>query len=135
MHHPKIEDLVRRDPRYPLEAYEFVFAALTHTQRTLGRKAVPERGREEEHHVSGQQLLWGARDLALHEFGLLARVVFRMWGINNTSDIGQIVFNLISTGLMTKTDRDELRDFADVYDLDEALGDYRIVVPQEEQEA
>jgi uncharacterized repeat protein (TIGR04138 family) len=135
MHHPKIEDLIRTDPRYPLEAYEFVFTALTHTQRMLGRRVVLEAGSEEEHHVTGQQLLWGARDLALQEFGMLARTVFRMWGINNTSDFGEIVFNLIAAGLMTQTERDDRRDFADVYDLDEALGDYRVELPQGAEES
>jgi uncharacterized repeat protein (TIGR04138 family) len=136
MYHPKIDELIRRDPRYPLEAYEFIFAALTHTQRLLGRRMPLDPARQEdEQHVTGPQLLHGARDLALHEFGYLARTVFRMWGINNTSDFGEIVFNLITVGLMTKTDRDDLSDFADVYDLDEALGDYRVVVPQEAEES
>ena len=134
MHHPKIEELIRRDPRYALEAYEFVFAALSHTQRMLGRRVVLEPGQEEEHHVSGPQLLEGARDLALREFGLMARTVFRAWGINRTADFGEIVFNLIAAGLMSKTDRDDRRDFHDVYDLDEALGDYRIELPQEAEE-
>jgi uncharacterized repeat protein (TIGR04138 family) len=134
MHHPKIEDLIRRDPRYALEAYEFVFAALSHTQRMLGRRVVLEPGQEEEHHVSGPQLLEGARDLALAEFGLMARTVFRAWGINATGDFGEIVFNLIAAGLMSKTERDDRRDFVDVYDLDEALGNYRIELPQEAEE-
>ncbi len=133
--HPKLEELVRRDPRYPLEAYEFVFAALTHTQRLLGRNPSPEAGQEDEHHVSGQQLLWGARDLALREFGLLARTVFRMWGINRTDDFGELVFNLVEAGLMSKTSQDDRRDFHDVYDLDQALGEYRIEVPQQAEEA
>jgi uncharacterized repeat protein (TIGR04138 family) len=133
--HPKLEELVRHDPRYPLEAYEFIFAALTHTQRLLGRNPSPEAGREEEHHVSGQQLLAGVRDLALREFGLLARTVFRMWGINRTDDFGNLVFNLVEAGLMSKTSQDDHRDFHDVYDLDTALGEYRIEVPQEAEEA
>src|SRR5437763_454823 len=37
MHHPKLEELVRRDPRYAYEAYEFVFAALNHTLQMLER--------------------------------------------------------------------------------------------------
>jgi len=133
--HPKIEDLIRRDPRYPLEAYEFVFSALAHTQRMLGRRASLEPGREDEHHVSGPQLLDGARDLALREFGLMARVVFEFWGIHRTADFGEIVFNLIAAGLMSKTERDDRRDFHDVYDLDEVLSDYRIELPQEAEEA
>jgi uncharacterized repeat protein (TIGR04138 family) len=133
--HPKLEELVRRDPRYPLEAYEFIFAALTHTQRLMGRNPAPEPGHEDEHHVSGQQLLGGVRDLALREFGLLARTVFRMWGINRTDDFGDLVFNLIDAGLMSKTRHDDRRDFHNVYDLDRVLCEYRIEVPQQAEEA
>ena len=133
--HPKLEELVRRDPRYPLEAYEFVFAALTHTQRLLGRNPSPDAGREDDHHVCGPQLLEGVRDLALREFGLLARTVFRMWGIDRTDDFGELVFNLVEAGLMSKTNQDDRHDFHAVFDLDKALGEYRIEVPQQAEEA
>ena len=138
MHHPKLEELLRRDPRYAPEAYEFVFAALTHTQTMLGWKEAEESGKEAgaERHVSGPQLLMGVRDLALREFGLMARTVFRMWGIDRTDDFGEIVFNLVEAGLMSKTDKDDRRDFHAVYDLDEALTrDYRIEVPLEAQDS
>ena len=46
------------------------------------------------------------RGLAQQEFGLMARVVFRMWGVNATADFGEIVFNLIDAELMTRTDQD-----------------------------
>jgi len=60
-----LDELVRRDSRYSPEAYEFVFVALTHTQKMLGRNPLAvESGREEEYHVSGPQLLEGVRDLA-----------------------------------------------------------------------
>ena len=123
MHDPKIEELVRRDPRYPCEAYEFVFAALACTQKMIGRAAVEgtQPGREEEYHVSGQQLVLGIRDLALREFGMMARTVFRQWGINRTDDFGEIVFNLVEAGLMSKTNEDNRADFRGIYDLDEAL--------------
>jgi uncharacterized repeat protein (TIGR04138 family) len=145
MHHSKLEELVRRDPRYAYEAYEFVFDALTHTQKLLGR--LPEAGsapplsfspppsREEEYHVTGKQLLLGIRDLALREFGLMARTVFRMWGIDRTDDFGEIVFNLIDASLMSRTEQDDRRDFHAVFDLDEALErGYRIEVPQEAED-
>src|SRR5918911_326452 len=108
MHHPKLAELVRRDPRYPYEAYEFVFAALAHTQKALGRAPGDEGGEQAEasHHVSGPELLKGARDFALREFGLMARTVFRRWGINRTDDIGEIIFNLIEANLMSKTPED-----------------------------
>jgi uncharacterized repeat protein (TIGR04138 family) len=136
MHHPKLDELVRRDSRYAIEAYEFVFAALTHTQKMLGQNAPAEGGKEEEHHVTGQQLLLGIRDYALREFGLMARTVLRVWGINHTDDFGEIVFNLVEANLMSKTAQDSRRDFHAVYDLDEALErGYRIEVPQEAEDA
>jgi uncharacterized repeat protein (TIGR04138 family) len=145
MNHPLLDELVRRDTRYPYEAYEFVFAALAHAQKMLGRDTDSEtsgactRGQdpaaEEECHISGPQLLLGVRDLALREFGLMARTVFRLWRINQTDDVGEIVFNLIDANLMSKTPQDNRRDFHAVYDLDQALEfGYRIEVPQEADE-
>ena len=125
-HHPLLEEVVRSDPRYAYEAYEFIDRALQHTQKMLGRErssdATPGDPRL---HVSGRQLLQGARELALAEFGLMARTVFAMWGIHRTADFGNIVFNLIDAGLMSKNDDDTVDDFRDVYDFEEAL-DYRI---------
>jgi uncharacterized repeat protein (TIGR04138 family) len=132
MHHPKLDEVVRRDPRYAFEAYEFVFAALAHTQRLLGRVPPQEGAGERDDHVSGAQLLEGVRDLALREFGLMARTVFRAWGINCTADIGEIVFNLVAANLMKTTAEDSPDDFRDVYDLDQVLvHDYRIEVKTE----
>ncbi|HEY7425113.1 MAG TPA: Minf_1886 family protein [Gemmataceae bacterium] len=132
MRHPKLEEVVRRDPRYTYEAYEFMFAALAHTQRLLGRLPPRESSGEQDYHVSGPQLLDGARDLALREYGLMARTVFRLWGINSTADFGEIVFNLVAANLMSKTAEDCRDDFRDVYDLDQVLvRDYHIDFTEE----
>jgi len=121
----KLEDLVRTNPRYAYEAYEFVFQALHFTQKLLGReppgKAVDPEAVGPHHHVSGQELLEGIRVLALREFGLMARTVFHRWGIDRTDDFGEIVFNLVEAELMSKTSEDNREDFRGVYDLDEAL--------------
>jgi uncharacterized repeat protein (TIGR04138 family) len=122
MYHTGLAEVVRRDGRYAYEAYEFLFHALHHTQKLLGRE--PPAGRREpgpHHHVSGPELLGGMRDLALREFGLMARTVFRLWGIQRTDDVGELVFNLIEAGLMSKTPDDSRQDFCGVFDLDEAL--------------
>jgi uncharacterized repeat protein (TIGR04138 family) len=128
-HHPELADLVRRDPRYAYEAYEFVFEALKHTQKLLGRP-VPEGTAAKagpDHHVTGRELLQGVRDLALREYGLMARTVFHLWGIDRTDDFGEIIFNLVEANLMSKTPSDSRADFHNVYDLDQALvRDYRI---------
>ncbi len=126
--HPGLAEVVRQDPRYAYEAYEFVFYALHHTQKLLGREPPPDfdgrtpnPGGEPHHHVTGPELLEGIRDLALREFGRMARTVFRMWGIERTDDFGQIVFNLIEAGMMSKTNDDDREDFRGVYDFDQAL--------------
>jgi uncharacterized repeat protein (TIGR04138 family) len=134
IYHPKLADIVRRDPRYPYEAYEFIFAALAYTQKALGREPRDEPGEEAEaaHHVSGQELLAGVRDFARSEFGLMARIVFHRWGIDRTDDFGEIIFNLVDANLMSKTADDSPRDFHAVYDLDEALlRDYHIALDWE----
>ena len=74
----------------------------------LGRAAEPTRDdAPAENHVSGRELCDGVVDLARREFGRMARIVFRLWGINQTDDFGEIVFNLIDANLMSKTDRDD----------------------------
>ena len=130
----KLMNVVRRDPRYAYEAYEFVFQALEHTQKMLGRSPTDENTdpNEPRSHVSGRQLLEGIRDFALQEFGMMARVVFRMWGIQRTDDFGEIVFNLIEAELMSKTSEDTAADFHEIFDLDEALSSgFRIVLEEE----
>jgi uncharacterized repeat protein (TIGR04138 family) len=123
-YHPKIADIARRDARYAYEAYEFVFAALDHTLKALGRvPRGPAAPVEASDHVSGPELLHGIREYALREFGLMARTVFRRWGINRTDDFGEIIFNLIEANLMSQTPDDSRRDFHAVYDLDEELVD------------
>jgi uncharacterized repeat protein (TIGR04138 family) len=135
MFHAGLAEVVRRDPRFAYEAYEFLYEALNHTQKMLGRLPTGEvaEGAERQHHVSGQELLAGIRDLALREFGLMARTVFQMWGIQRTDDFGDIVFNLVEAGLMNKTDEDSRQDFHNVYDLDQALVQgYRIELEEAE---
>jgi uncharacterized repeat protein (TIGR04138 family) len=119
---PKLAEVVRRDPRYAYEAYEFLDRALHHTQKLMGRERTAETAPGDPRlHVSGRELLEGIRSLALAEFGLLARTVFAMWGVQHTGDFGNIVFNLIDLGLMSKSPDDNLADFSDVYDFEEAL--------------
>jgi uncharacterized repeat protein (TIGR04138 family) len=122
---PKLAEVVKRDPRYSYEAYEFLQQALSHTLQQLGREPTPETventAAEPKHHVTGPELLEGVRSLALREFGLMARTVFHMWGIRKTDDFGEMVFNLVEGKLMSKAPNDRREDFCDIFDLDEAL--------------
>ena len=97
------------DVRYHERAYLFVLAALEYCQQH----------RELRGHISGQELAEACRDFALEQFGLTARIVLSFWGIQNTEDIGRIVFLLIEAGLLMKQDSDRLEDFEAVYDFEE----------------
>ena len=124
MYHPTLMEVARRHPQFAYEAYEFLFEAYTHTQKMVGRAAEPTRENvPAENHVSGQELCAGAIDLARREFGRMARVVFRLWGINRTDDIGEIVFNLIDASLLSKQESDRRSDFHALFDLDAELLD------------
>lgn len=106
-----VAEILRRDPRFPRAAYDFVREALRHT--------VEKRG--SEGHVTARQLLDGIRDYARSEFGPLARLVFDTWGVQRTADFGDIVFNLVEAQEMGKTDEDRKSDFDDVYTFETAF--------------
>jgi len=76
---------------------------------------------EVERHVTGQQLCLAIRSLALEQYGYMAKCVLNSWGVHQTGDFGNIVFNLIQIGQMKKTDRDRREDFENVFDFDREL--------------
>ena len=128
--HP-LAELLRRDKRYHLDAYVFVFDALryAHEQLGMGRSpgsiedTVVDNQIEEERHITGQQLCEAIRLYAVKQYGGLAKSVLNHWGVQATSDFGEIVFNLISIGQMRKTDSDRREDFDHVFNFDEAFRD------------
>ncbi len=119
---PKILQLCREDARFAYEAYEFVCEAVTFTQTRLGRGHEPHEP-SEDHHVSGAELLRGTCELAIREFGMMAPVVFKQWGVRTTDEVGEIVFKLIAVQRLSKSDRDDPEDFRDLFDLHQTLAD------------
>jgi uncharacterized repeat protein (TIGR04138 family) len=111
--HNQFDALLRSDPRYPIDAYDFVMAALNFTILRIG----------ERRHISGRELLDGIRDFAHEAFGPMARHVLKAWGISRTDHFGDIVFNLVQHGILAKTDDDTHEDFQGVYSFDEAFGE------------
>ena len=119
---------LERDVRYHANAYQFVYQALRFTQQCLNR-GVSTGSDSEESHISGTELLDGIRAFALDQFGLMTCTVFRRWGIRSTDDFGHIVFELVDRGEMSKTGRDHLSDFLDVYDFADVFDrGYRVEV-------
>lgn len=95
-----------RGGHYDERSYLFVLAAIEYAQVRL-----PVR-----RHLTGAELSWACRDLALERFGLLARPVLGHWGITRTDDLGRIVFTLVEVGLLVTQPSDAQDDFHDVYD-------------------
>jgi uncharacterized repeat protein (TIGR04138 family) len=141
--------LLEQDKRYRLEAYVFVFEALSYAQTELGmgggsrasdssetepaddpgdKAAKPS---EDEQHLTGGQLCEAIRRFGLEQYGYMAKTVFNSWGVYKTGDFGEIVFNLIGIEQMRKTPDDRREDFEDVFDFDADLEhDFKIMLPE-----
>ena len=117
-------ELLRSDRRYKREAYQFVTEALDFAREELGMGSPPQydpHHRSYDLHLTGQQLCEAVRIYSLEQFGYMAKVVLNSWGIHSTSDVGEVVYNLIGIGQMKKSKRDRREDFDNVYEFDEAL--------------
>ncbi len=103
----EIENIIhQKDTRYKMQGYLFVMGGLDYTIKKIGNRR----------HVTGQELSTGIKDFALEQFGPTAQMVFEHWGITVTRDFGNIVYNLIESGLMNKTATDQVEDFNEVFD-------------------
>jgi uncharacterized repeat protein (TIGR04138 family) len=105
------ERLRELKPRYQESPYIFVLAALNYVLERL----------PEPRHISGRELAEGVRDLALDRFGPMARTVLEHWGIQETQDVGEIVFALVECNVLIKQEEDSPADFADVFDFGAAF--------------
>ena len=123
----KLLELLNRDRRYTLDAYQFVREALSYAQDVLnlGRRSEVKQeeppAEEAEHHLTGQQLCEAIRKYALEQYGYMAQFVLNSWGVRSTSDFGDIVFNLIDIEFMKQSPTDRREDFDVVYDFDQAF--------------
>ena len=111
-----LEELLEKDARYDEHAYYFIREALDYTIKMYD-KPTEGTGR----HVSGNELLQGIRRFTLEQFGPMSFTVLKKWGVHSTTDFGHIVFNLVRSGILGKTDDDTIEDFAEGYDFEDAF--------------
>ncbi len=97
--------------RYDERAYLFVLAGIEYLQQRL----------DVRRHVTGAELSWACRDMALERYGLVARTVLDCWGVRRTADFGRIVFALVDVGLLSTQPGDREEDFRDVFDFGRAF--------------
>ena len=111
-----LETILAKDARYQREAYFFLREALDHTQKTIGKTA-----KNQIRHVSGQELLEGIRDYALNQYGPMTLTVLEEWGLRCCEDFGELVFNMVESNLLAKTEHDTRADFKGGYDFPTAF--------------
>src|SRR5262249_15221548 len=124
------------DHRYSYHAYAFILEAL-HQARQLKLKSLArDKGSKEaakssgktrpapessekrrvQGHVDAAELCDAVRKLGLRQYGSLAAMLLAHWGVRSTSDIGEIVYNLIVAGDLEKTEGDSRSDFDNLFD-------------------
>ena len=108
--------ILAKDSRYARDAYAFVRESLDFTQKTIGKE-----NRGQVRHITGQELLDGIRQFALNQFGPMAVTVLEEWGVRNSRDFGEIVFNMVEIDLLAKTEKDNRDDFNNGYDFTDAF--------------
>src|SRR5450755_3065011 len=112
----KVEMILAKDARYAHDAYVFVRESLDFTQKNIGKE-----NRGQIRHITGQELLDGIRQFALNQFGPMAVTVLEEWGVRNSRDFGEIVFNMVEIDLLAKTENDNRDDFNNGYDFTDAF--------------
>jgi uncharacterized repeat protein (TIGR04138 family) len=113
-----IFQLLQSDLRYQMQAYQFVQDSLAFAQEVLPQENPPPG---EDPHLTGQELCEAIRLFAIDQFGYMSKTVLNNWGIHETSDFGEIVYNLIDIGLLRPSDKDEREHFTDVYSFEKAF--------------
>ena len=111
-----LEKILQCDTRYKRDGYIFLREALDYTQ-----KMMEKTGKDEVRHVTGQELLKGIRAYALERYGPMTEALLKEWGVRTCEDFGEIVFNMVESHLLTKTEKDSRDDFKQGYDFEEAF--------------
>jgi uncharacterized repeat protein (TIGR04138 family) len=103
-----VERIRAVDARYAPEAYAFVMESLDYTVQSLA----------ERRHVSAAELVDGLLRAAGERYGMLAFTVLQKWGIAGGPDVGEIVFQLIEAGILSRREEDSRDEF-------DVIGDFR----------
>ena len=115
-----VDAILAKDNRYTREAYFFVRESLDVAQKRFA-KAGGKSAKDKRAHVSGQQLLEAIRAHALEQFGPLTLMVLEEWGVRRCEDFGELVFNMVESSLLGKTENDSRDDFKGGYDFFQAF--------------
>lgn len=111
-----LAQILSKDPRYHREAYLFVRDGLDFAQKRIGKAS-----KSQARHITGQELLEGLREFGLAQFGPLTLTVLQEWGVRCCEDFGELVFNMVEHGVLSKTESDSREDFQRGYSFEDAF--------------
>ena len=112
-----LEKVVADDPRYPIEAYQFVFSAVgIIAEERLNR--IKDKRRK---NISALQLLNGMKKILLNTYGCMAINVLDNWNVFATDDFGNIVYNLVAVKMLSVSPNDRPEDFHDRFSFQTAF--------------
>jgi len=100
-----IDNLSKKYGKYPSGAYIMVFEVLDYIALNADVKR----------HLTGKELALSAFVFSLHQYGLMAKLVWETMGIYSSEDLGQIVFHLVESKLLGKQEGDKVEDFNDLF--------------------
>ncbi|MBO5959895.1 MAG: hypothetical protein J6Q65_07205 [Lentisphaeria bacterium] len=112
-----LQEIVKRDPKYPVAAYKFVSAGVQYTVQSLQKAS--KNGLER--HVTGQELLRGILEFAVLQYGFLAPDVLEYWNFRTGRDIGNAVYTLIGAKILSASPNDRIEDFDVIENLIDAM--------------
>ncbi len=111
-----LDKILAVNPRYARDAYHFLRESLDFTQKLISKE-----NKGKVRHVTGQELLDGIRQHALQQFGPMTVTVFAEWGVTDCKDFGEMVFNMVESSLLAKTEKDSRADFQAGYDFSDVF--------------
>jgi len=109
--HRIVENIHARDTRYSTGVYEFIMQALSYSQKKF----------KKDKNVTAEELLVGIKELLIETFGPMTMTVLKHWGVKNTEDFGNIVFNLVEDKILSRSEEDDIEKFRDGYDFNEVF--------------
>jgi uncharacterized repeat protein (TIGR04138 family) len=115
-----VRRICERDKRFVPALYFFVRHGLDYLVKKRAEESQQAAGTPHQH-ISGRQLLEGLREYALSEYGPAAYALLTRWGIQKSSDFGDIVFSLIAENMLGKSPNDRREDFDNGFDLELGL--------------
>ena len=115
--HDALQSILAEHPEYSPDAYRFLYLATNPTAGAVHDtlEARPPR------HLSAREYHAAVCNLALKEFGPMARSVFNFWGLKTTQDIANATYYLIDAGIFSKQRHETKEDFLPLPDLGKTL--------------